>query len=94
MIYFLLIVLGKLLVCAFCSPRVNHTNLYFAGKGTQLVQKKKTIYPEWNTSFDAHLYDGRVIRELLHASQLKSIITLGSREMKTVQITHHQRPKG
>jgi len=32
------------------------------GKGELLVQKKKTIYPEWNTCFDAHLYDGRVIQ--------------------------------
>ena len=28
----------------------------------QLIQRKKTIYPEWNTCFDAHLYDGRVIQ--------------------------------
>ena len=33
-----------------------------AGKGIQLVQKKKTIYPEWNTCFDAHLYEGRMIQ--------------------------------
>ncbi|KAK3581241.1 hypothetical protein CHS0354_032961 [Potamilus streckersoni] len=32
------------------------------GRGTQLIQKKKTIYPEWNTCFDAHLYEGRVIQ--------------------------------
>ncbi|CAG2249689.1 unnamed protein product [Mytilus edulis] len=31
------------------------------GRGIQQVQKKRTIYPEWNTCFDAHLYDGRVI---------------------------------
>ena len=33
----------------------------YSGKGVQLVQKKKTIYPEWNTCFDAHLYEGRMI---------------------------------
>ena len=33
-----------------------------AGKGVQFVQRKKTIYPEWNTCFDAHLYDGRMIQ--------------------------------
>ncbi|XP_045164698.1 protein kinase C delta type-like isoform X1 [Mercenaria mercenaria] len=32
------------------------------GRGIQLVQRKKTIYPEWNTCFDAHLYEGRVIQ--------------------------------
>ena len=31
------------------------------GRGLQFVQKKRTIYPEWNTCFDAHLYDGRVV---------------------------------
>jgi len=31
------------------------------GKEVQLVKRKKTIYPEWNTSFDFHLYEGRVI---------------------------------
>ena len=36
--------------------------MFFSGKGIQLVQKKKTIYPEWNTCFDAHLYDGRMIQ--------------------------------
>lgn len=28
---------------------------------TTYVQKKKTIYPEWNTCFDAHLYEGRLL---------------------------------
>lgn len=30
-----------------------------------LVQKKKTIYPEWNCCFDAHLYDGRMIEMIV-----------------------------
>lgn len=30
-------------------------------RGISLVQKKKTIYPEWNKCFDTHLYEGRVI---------------------------------
>ena len=32
------------------------------GRPVQYVQKKKTIYPEWNTCFDAHLYQGRLIQ--------------------------------
>jgi novel protein kinase C delta type len=32
----------------------------------QLVQKKKTIYPEWNSCFDAHLYEGRVIQMVVN----------------------------
>ncbi|XP_025106597.1 protein kinase C delta type-like isoform X1 [Pomacea canaliculata] len=35
------------------------------GRGTQLVQKKRTLYPEWNTCFDAHLNHGRVIQMVL-----------------------------
>jgi len=30
-------------------------------RGT-LVQKKKTIYPEWGSCFDSHLKEGRVIQ--------------------------------
>lgn len=26
------------------------------------MQKKKTLYPKWNSCFDAHLYEGRVIQ--------------------------------
>ena len=45
----------------------NEVNVFalFLGKGTQLVQRKKTIYPEWNTCFDAHLYEGRVIQMIV-----------------------------
>ena len=42
------------------------------GKGVQLVKKKKTIYPEWNTSFDFHLYEGRVIHmEIIQRPDVK-----------------------
>ncbi|XP_076469184.1 protein kinase C delta type-like [Babylonia areolata] len=34
-------------------------------RGTQLVQKKRTLYPAWNTCFDAHLNEGRVIQMVL-----------------------------
>ena len=27
-----------------------------------MIQKKRTIHPEWNSCFDAHLYEGRVIQ--------------------------------
>ena len=29
------------------------------GQGIQLIQQKKTFYPDWNRCFDTHLYDGR-----------------------------------
>ncbi|WAR25279.1 KPCD-like protein [Mya arenaria] len=45
-------------LCFYLHTGVNK----FRGRGIQLVQRKKTIYPEWNTCFDAHLYEGRVIQ--------------------------------
>lgn len=44
----------------YCGVHIKEAVLT-PGQGIQLVQKKKTIYPEWNKCFDTHLYDGRVI---------------------------------
>ena len=30
-------------------------------QGIQLIQKKKTFYPDWNKCFDTHLYDGECV---------------------------------
>ena len=30
-----------------------------------MVQKKPTMYPEWKSTFDAHIYEGRVIQIVL-----------------------------
>ena len=30
--------------------------------GKIYTQRKKTIYPEWSTSFDAHLYEDRQLQ--------------------------------
>ncbi|XP_064604272.1 protein kinase C delta type-like isoform X2 [Liolophura sinensis] len=51
------------------------------GRGLQLVQKKRTIYPEWNTCFDSHLYDGRVIQMIVMERPNKFIadISIGAR---------------
>lgn len=51
------------------------------GRGTQLVQKKRTLYPEWNTCFDAHLNEGRVIQIVLMERPSKSIsdVSIGAR---------------
>ncbi|XP_067934448.1 protein kinase C delta type-like [Watersipora subatra] len=35
------------------------------GKETTYIQKKQTIYPEFGSSFDAHLYKGRVLQFIL-----------------------------
>ncbi|XP_013379149.1 protein kinase C delta type isoform X2 [Lingula anatina] len=39
------------------------------GREVSYVQKKKTVYPEWNTCFDAHLYDGRMIQFMIMEKQ-------------------------
>ncbi|ELU04030.1 hypothetical protein CAPTEDRAFT_114953 [Capitella teleta] len=54
-----------------------------AGKGVQLVQRKKTIYPEWNTCFDAHLYDGRCIQMVVmqRPQQLVADVNVGAQHL-------------
>ena len=42
------------------------------GQGLQLVQKKKTIYPDWNRCFDTHLYQGE---ELFVVVKIPFIVT-------------------
>ncbi|XP_032230601.1 protein kinase C delta type [Nematostella vectensis] len=44
----------------FCGVHIKEA-VMTAGQGITLVQKKKTIYPEWNKCFDTHNYEGRVI---------------------------------
>ncbi|KAM9759936.1 protein kinase C, delta a [Menidia menidia] len=34
-------------------------------RGKTLVQRKPTMYPAWKSSFDAHIYEGRVLEVLL-----------------------------
>lgn len=45
---------------AYCAVHIKEA-VMSADHGISLVQKKKTIYPEWNKCFDTHLYEGRVI---------------------------------
>lgn len=43
------------------------------------MQKKPTMYPEWKSSFDAHIYEGRVIQIVLMraAEEPMSEVTVG-----------------
>lgn len=41
---------------------VNWTRRVCTGKPASYVQKKKTIYPDWNSCFDAHLLEGRMVQ--------------------------------
>uniref|UniRef100_A0A8C0BIH7 protein kinase C n=1 Tax=Buteo japonicus TaxID=224669 RepID=A0A8C0BIH7_9AVES len=48
-------------------------------RGKTLVQKKPTMYPEWKSTFDAHIYEGRVIQIVLMkaAEEPLSEVTVG-----------------
>lgn len=50
-----------------------------AERGKTLVQKKPTMYPEWKSTFDAHIYEGRVIQIVLMraAEDPMSEVTVG-----------------
>lgn len=37
-------------------------------RGKTLVQRKPTMYPTWKSTFDAHIYEGRVLEVVLMQS--------------------------
>jgi len=49
------------------------------GSGLSFIQRKKTIYPEWNKCFDAHVYDGRVVQIIVMNKPNKMLadVTIG-----------------
>lgn len=48
-------------------------------RGKTLVQRKPTMFPDWKSTFDAHIYEGRVLEVVLMKDQEESLakITLG-----------------
>lgn len=55
---------GPALIDPFLAINIKEA-VEIPGRGTQLIQKKRTLYPNWNTCFDAHLNEGRVIQMVL-----------------------------
>ncbi|KAM4740183.1 LOW QUALITY PROTEIN: protein kinase C delta type-like [Anableps anableps] len=47
----------------FCAIRIKES--VSTERGKTLVQKKATMYPQWKSNFDAHIYEGRVIEVIL-----------------------------
>ncbi|XP_040263020.1 protein kinase C delta type isoform X2 [Bufo bufo] len=47
----------------FCAVKVKES--LTTDRGKTLVQKKPTMYPDWKSSFDAHIHEGRVIQIVL-----------------------------
>lgn len=61
----------------FCAVKMKEA--LSTERGKTLVQKKPTMYPEWKTTFDAHIYEGRVIQIVLMraAEDPMSEVTVG-----------------
>ncbi|PIO30406.1 hypothetical protein AB205_0042080, partial [Aquarana catesbeiana] len=47
----------------FCAVKVKES--LSTERGKTLVQKKPTMYPDWKSTFDAHIHEGRVIQIVL-----------------------------
>ncbi|XP_078517760.1 protein kinase C delta type isoform X3 [Lissotriton helveticus] len=47
----------------FCAIKMKES--LSTDRGKTLVQKKPTMYPDWKSDFDAHIYEGRVIQIVL-----------------------------
>ncbi|XP_073681607.1 protein kinase C delta type-like [Garra rufa] len=47
----------------FCAIKMKES--LSTERGKTLVQRKPTMYPAWKSSFDAHIYEGRVIQVVL-----------------------------
>ncbi|KAJ8408148.1 hypothetical protein AAFF_G00263760 [Aldrovandia affinis] len=60
----------------FCAIKMKET--VSTERGT-LVQRKPTMYPAWKSSFDAHIYEGRVLQVMLMktAEEPLSEVTVG-----------------
>ncbi|NXE22902.1 KPCD kinase, partial [Ardeotis kori] len=61
----------------FCAIKMKE--VLTTERGKTLVQKKPTMYPEWKSTFDAHIYEGRVIQIVLMraAEEPLSEVTVG-----------------
>ncbi|KTF85912.1 hypothetical protein cypCar_00027587, partial [Cyprinus carpio] len=47
----------------FCAIKMKES--LSTERGKTLVQRKPTMYPAWKSTFDAHIYEGRVIQVVL-----------------------------
>uniref|UniRef100_A0AAR2L2M7 Protein kinase C n=1 Tax=Pygocentrus nattereri TaxID=42514 RepID=A0AAR2L2M7_PYGNA len=47
----------------FCAVKMKES--LSTDRGKTLIQKKPTMFPAWRSSFDAHIYEGRVLQVLL-----------------------------
>ncbi|KAG1949346.1 protein kinase C, delta b [Pimephales promelas] len=61
----------------FCAIKMKES--LSTERGKTLVQRKPTMYPAWKSTFDAHIYEGRVIQVVLMktAEEILSEATVG-----------------
>uniref|UniRef100_A0A8C9TA36 Protein kinase C n=1 Tax=Scleropages formosus TaxID=113540 RepID=A0A8C9TA36_SCLFO len=61
----------------FCAIKMKES--ISTDRGKTLVQRKPTMYPAWKSSFDAHIYEGRVLQVVLMktAEEPLSEVTVG-----------------
>lgn len=54
----------------FCAVKILEVQNQSEGGEPQLVQKKKTFYPQWNRCFDSHLVQGRRMQVIVMDKQV------------------------
>ncbi|TVK90570.1 Protein kinase C delta type [Bagarius yarrelli] len=61
----------------FCAVKIKES--LSTDRGKTLIQRKPTMFPAWRSSFDAHIYEGRVLQVLLMrtADEPLAEVTLG-----------------
>ncbi|XP_048878492.1 protein kinase C delta type-like [Brienomyrus brachyistius] len=69
--------MGPLADPPFCAIKMKES--LSTERGKTLVQRKPTMYPAWKSSFDAHIYEGRVLQVVLMktAEEPLSEVTVG-----------------
>ena len=54
----------------FCAVKILEVQSQGEGGDPQLIQKKKTFYPQWNRCFDSHLVQGRRMQVIVMDKQV------------------------
>lgn len=61
---------GAVPVDPFCAVKILEVQSQNDDDEPQLIQKKKTFYPQWNRCFDSHLVQGRRMQVIVMDKQV------------------------
>ena len=61
----------------FCAVKILEVQSQNEDGEHQLVQKKKTFYPQWNRCFDSHLVQGRRMQVIVMDKQVGRLCAVG-----------------